>query len=238
MRIHRTLAILILLISGVFTGSLQCKNEEKIIVPGLKEKVVVMRDEMGIAYIYAKNTVDALFAQGYVTASDRLFQMELMRLFSSGRISELAGEEAKEMDIRMRTIGFHHQAKKHARLLNAETKDYLQRYLDGINYYLQNKDSAHSLLFKISGLNPDPWSIEDSLALMYFMSWGSSANVQTEVIALMLVEKIGAKKAREIFPLNRDQNRFPHYDRVSIRHSHLRLPFLARPFYHHPSALF
>ena len=53
-------------------------------------------------------------AQGFVTAQDRLFQMELTRLFASGRIAELAGEKARDLDIRMRTLGFHRNARKHA----------------------------------------------------------------------------------------------------------------------------
>ena len=87
-------------------------------LPGLKAPVTVHRDEKGMAYIYAQNKEDLFMAQGFVTAQDRLFQMELTKLFASGRIAELAGEKARDLDIRMRTLGFHRNAEKHAKLLN------------------------------------------------------------------------------------------------------------------------
>ena len=62
---------------------------------GLTGKVTVFRDEKGMAYLYAQTLDDALLAQGFITAQDRLFQMELTRLFSSGRLSEMAGKEGK-----------------------------------------------------------------------------------------------------------------------------------------------
>jgi len=71
---------------------------------GLSSEVTVTRDENGMAYIRAQNLADAIEAQGFVTAQDRLFQMQLTRLLAQGRISELAGESAKPLDIMYRTI--------------------------------------------------------------------------------------------------------------------------------------
>ncbi len=70
-------------------------KEGKLSLPGLKAPVTVHRDEKGMAYIYAQNPEDLFLSQGFVTAQDRLFQMELTKLFASGRISELAGEKAR-----------------------------------------------------------------------------------------------------------------------------------------------
>jgi penicillin amidase len=78
------------------------QKEGNLHLSGLKEPVTVLRDNKGMAYIYAQNKYDALMAQGFVTAQDRLFQMELTKLFATGRISELAGEKGKAIDIRMR----------------------------------------------------------------------------------------------------------------------------------------
>jgi len=91
---------------------------------GLKKRVTVKRDEKGMAYIYAKNLHDAIMAQGFVTAQDRLFQMQLNRLFAEGRISELAGEKAKALDVRMRTIGLRRIAEKQAVMLDQGIKNY------------------------------------------------------------------------------------------------------------------
>jgi hypothetical protein len=75
-------------------------------LPGLAAPVTVCRDEKGMAMIQAASQADALRALGFVTAQDRLFQMELSRRVAAGRISELAGEQALALDVRMRTIGF------------------------------------------------------------------------------------------------------------------------------------
>ncbi|CAB5107841.1 hypothetical protein D3OALGB2SA_2242 [Olavius algarvensis associated proteobacterium Delta 3] len=171
-------------------------------LPGLKAPVTVHRDEKGMAYIYAQDLEDLYFAQGFVAAQDRLFQMALTSLFASGRISELAGEKARDLDIRMRTLGFYRNAKIHAALLNDDTRMFLQRYADGVNAFIQTRPQDIHLEFKLAGIKPTPWQIADSLAILYYMGWNSAANVRSEVITQMLVEKLGAAKAAEIFPLN------------------------------------
>jgi len=177
-------------------------REGELMLSGLKEPVTVIRDEKGMAYIYAENIHDVIMAQGFITAQDRLFPMELTKLFATGRISELAGDDGKTIDIKMRTIGFHRNAKKHAKILNAETRQFLQKYVDGVNAYITTRADTHPLEFKLAGIKPGRWTIEDSISIMYYMGWDSSANLQDEVITQMLVEKLGMEKAKEIFPLN------------------------------------
>ncbi|RPJ20089.1 MAG: penicillin acylase family protein, partial [Desulfobacteraceae bacterium] len=162
-----------------------------------------------MAFIYAQDMHDAVMAQGFVTAQDRLFQMELTRLFATGRICELAGEEARPLAIRMKTIGFLRNARKHAALLEPETRALFQKYLDGVNAFIQLRTKDHHLEFKLAGIKPTPWTIEDSLAVFYLMSWDSAANLDTEIIAQMLVEKLGPEKAKEIFPLNLNPDETP-----------------------------
>ena len=206
MKTHRRplFLALLLLVAGIsacsFLNSFQ--TEGTLVLPGLTAPVTVHRDEKGMAYIYAQDMHDAIMAQGFVTAQDRLFQMELTRLFATGRICELAGEEARPLAIRMKTIGFLRNAKKHAALLEPETKAFFQSYIDGVNAFVQLRPKEHHLEFKLAGIKPTPWNIEDSLAVFYLMSWNSAANLDTEIIAQMLVEKLGPDKAKEIFPLN------------------------------------
>jgi penicillin amidase len=171
-------------------------------LPGLNKAVTVLRDEKGMAYIYAGNHDDAFLAFGFITAQDRLFQMELTRLFAEGRICELVGEKAEALDVRMRTIGFHRQAKRHAGILAPQAKHSLQMYVNGVNAYIKNCKNEHPLEFRLSGIEPGQWDISDTLAIMYLMSWNTSANLDTEIIAQMIIEKIGPDKAKEIFPLN------------------------------------
>jgi penicillin amidase len=171
-------------------------------LPGLKEPVTVHRDEKGMAFIYAQNMEDLWMAQGFVTAQDRLFQMELTRLFASGRIAELAGEKARDLDIKMRTLGFHRNARKHVELLDDKTLEMMQKYVEGVNTFIKTRPQNVHLEFKLAGIRPSLWSSADSLAILYYMGWNSAGNIGTEIIAQMLVEKLGAAKAAEIFPLN------------------------------------
>jgi penicillin amidase len=201
-----TLWILVAVAASILTAS-GCarlnsfQRDGDIRLQGLKAPVEVVRDEKGMAYIYAANEHDLLRAQGFVTAQDRLFQMELIRLLASGRISELAGPAGREADIRMRTIGFLRQGRKHAAILNDETARFLQAYLDGVNAFI-TRTQDWPLEFKLAGIRPTPWAIEDSLAIAYYMGWGSAANLKDEIIAQMLVEKLGPERAKELFPLN------------------------------------
>ncbi|MEJ2286319.1 MAG: penicillin acylase family protein [Desulfobacterales bacterium] len=212
--IKRILGLVLILLIGIITtiiviinpfGASPLNNytkEGNLSLPGLKAPVTVHRDEKGMAYIYARNLEDLYVAQGFVTAQDRLFQMELTRLFASGRISELAGEKGRQLDLRMRTLGFRRHAKKHAALLNEKTRKFLQKYVDGVNAFIETRPENIHLEFKLAGLKPSLWEIADSLTILYYMGWGSAANVNSEIIAQMLIEKIGPVKAAEIFPLN------------------------------------
>ena len=210
----RLLGLLLIMIVGVIIAALMVINpfgaspfnrytkSGSLVLPVLKEPVTVHRDEKGMPFIYAANLEDLFLAQGFVTAQDRLFQMELTKLFASGRISELAGEEAKDLDIRMRTLGFHRNATKHITLLNEKTRMYFQKYVDGVNAFIENRPQEHHLEFKLAGIQPSKWSSADSLTILYYMGWNSAANIRSEIIAQMLVEKLGPVKAAEIFPLN------------------------------------
>ncbi len=183
-----------------FSNSYQRDGE--LDLPGLESPVTVVRDGKGMAYIRAANLRDAIMAQGFVAAQDRLFQMELTRLFSQGRLTELAGEKAIPTDTRMRTIGFYRNALKHEPLLSAESRDFIQAYLDGVNEYIKSHKDEHHIEFKLAGIEPDPWKVADSLAVFYYMGWGNSANINTEITAQMLIEKVGPEKARELWPIN------------------------------------
>jgi penicillin amidase len=102
----------------------------------------------------------------------------------------------------MRTLGFHRNAKKHAALLNDETRTFLQKYVDGVNAFIETRPQNIHLEFKLAGIKPAPWTIADSLTILYYMGWGSAANFKSEIVAQMLVEKLDPAKAAEIFPIN------------------------------------
>ncbi len=197
--------LLILLATSLLTGCAALndyRRQGELALSGFSAPVTVIRDEKGMAYIRAADGSDAVMAQGFVAAQDRLFQMELNRRFAAGRISEFAGEGAMGLDTRMRTLGLYRNARRHAEILDAPTRAFFQRYADGVNAYLGNCRDTLPLEFKLAGIDPDPWTVEDSLAILYLMAWDTSANVHTEIVTQALIEALGPEKAREIFPLN------------------------------------
>ncbi|HEX8491502.1 MAG TPA: penicillin acylase family protein [Pyrinomonadaceae bacterium] len=131
---------------------------------GLKSRVIIHRDERGIPYIEAANEADLYYAQGYVTASDRLFQMELFRRTARGELSEIFGKATLEEDKRHRTFGFAQLAEAQATLMSAKLRRALEDYARGVNAYIDSLD-AKSLPpeFQILQLRPRPWRVADSL---------------------------------------------------------------------------
>ncbi len=204
---HRP-AVRLFLLAAVLAGLTGCaglndyRTEGSVAVAALDAPVKVVRDEKAMAFLYAGSMHDALRTLGYVTAQDRIFQMTLTRLFAAGRICELAGDKALALDARMRTLGFLRQARRHAAILDEPTRCFFQCYVDGINAYLESEPDTLPLEFRLAGIAPEPWTVADSLSILYYMSWDTSANLQTEIVAQLLVDKLGEARARQIFPLN------------------------------------
>ena len=105
-------------------------------VPGLQGKVSISRNQFAVPTIEAQHSEDLYFAWGYVNAQDRMFQMEIIRRIGQGRIAEFAGEEALSKDIFLRAVGFAEIAKRESATLPPQDRQILQRFVDGINYYL------------------------------------------------------------------------------------------------------
>jgi penicillin G amidase len=134
-------------------------------LPGLQSRVVVRRDERGIAYIEATNESDLYYAQGYVTASDRLFQMELFRRTARGELSEIFGAVTLEEDKRHRTFGFAQIGEAQAQLLPAKLRRALEDYARGVNAFIESRDmKSLPPEFQILQLKPRAWRVADSLA--------------------------------------------------------------------------
>lgn len=168
----------------------------------LELPVSVIRDDSGMAYVRAGSLLDVVRAQGYVTAQDRLFQMELMRIAIGGRLAELFGEGLLDRDKRQRTLGFYRAANEHADLLDDDTRAMFQAYADGVNAFIENPQASIPLELRLAGITPQSWSIVDSLAVMYYMGWGSAADLNSELLTQAIIAKIGVDRYVEIAPLN------------------------------------
>ncbi len=143
-------------------------------IPGLKSEVEVRTDEHGIPHIFAKNNADLFFAQGYITARERMFQMDLTRLAGRGELSTLFGDKTIKTDKYFKTLGFYRAAQDEYKNLSAETKLAVDSYTRGVNTYLS---TARHLPreYIILGAKPQPWEPSDSVVGALLMSYRLNA---------------------------------------------------------------
>ncbi len=167
----------------------------------LEAPVRVVRDEQGMPYIYAQSLDDAFRAQGFVAAQDRLFQIEVTRYLSHGRLAELIGEPGLKVDIPLRVAGVPRAAQRHAALLQGEERRRRELYLEGMNAYIREHAGEHPVALRLLGITPEPWTLADSVTLSYFLNWSSSANLDTELISQAIVDRVGPARAAEISQL-------------------------------------
>ncbi len=136
-------------------------------ITGLRDKVTVRRDERGIPYIEAKNDDDLYFAQGFITASDRLWQMDLFRRNARGELAEIFGSSVLEEDKRHRTLGFAHVVEIEAAEAEPQVKAVLNAYANGVNAYIASLDAkSWPPEFQLLQYKPKPWTASDSLIII------------------------------------------------------------------------
>jgi penicillin amidase len=136
-------------------------------LPGLRERVTVRRDERGIPYITATNDEDLYFAQGYATAADRLWQMDLLRRSARGELAEILGNSALEEDKRHRTYGFTQTADAEVAQTTPEARAVLEAYARGVNAYIASLDpKSLPPEFRLLMYQPRPWTPSDSLVVV------------------------------------------------------------------------
>src|SRR5438128_498664 len=133
---------------------------------GLHSIVTVRRDERGIPYIEAANEEDLYFAQGYVAASDRLWQMDLLRRTARGELSEIFGRATLEEDKRHRTFGFAALAEQMVSRLSQPARAPVEAYARGVNAFIESLDEKSlPLEFRLLQYKPRPWQPADSLLI-------------------------------------------------------------------------
>jgi penicillin amidase len=174
-------------------------------VTGLQNQVDVYRDEWGVPHIYAESTHDLLFAQGYIHAQDRFWQMEFWRRIGSGRLSEVFGDATLATDRFTRTLGWARVAAEEEKLMDEETRFALQSYADGVNAYLDTHDNLglEFTLLGAQGVNykPEPWTIVNTLTWAKAMAWDLGGNMDSELERALLIQQLGVDRMLELKPL-------------------------------------
>ncbi len=163
----------------------------------LKENVEITYDAMGIPQIWAKTEADGFFSLGYLHASDRLFQMELIRRASNGRLSELLGERTLPYDQRQRLMGHSRMANLAIEKLLDNDRKRLQAYVDGINSFASECD-AFPIEFYLLQISFEDWTIHDCLTIQSFQTWFSDALMNRDLFYIKAIEKVGLEKAKKL----------------------------------------
>ncbi len=131
----------------------------------LSAAVKVTRDGHGVPAIEAANLEDLFLAQGYVTAQDRLWQMDVMRRFASGELSEILGEDTLEIDREQRILGLRAAARKSLQMASPRDRSYFEAYARGVNAFIRKQGSRLPIEFRILKYQPKPWQPEDSIVI-------------------------------------------------------------------------
>lgn len=203
-RLTVCLIVACLLLTGITLSGVrgqQPVQSSSIQVAGLLDRVTIRRDERGIAYIDAKNDEDLYFAQGYVTASDRLWQMDLFRRTERGELAEIltAGPNniALEQDKQHRTLGFAQVAEAEVSQASPKTRAVLEAYARGVNAYIASLDPRGlPPEFQILQYKPKPWTPADSLLVvkLFFEALSSTwrLDIMREALAGLPAQKRAA----------------------------------------------
>ncbi len=137
----------------------------KLQVRGISAPITVTRDGHGVPTIEAASLEDLFFAQGYVTAQDRLWQMDVMRRFAGGELSEILGEPMVRIDREQRILGLRAAARKSLEMAPPRDRAFFEAYARGVNAFLQAHRDRLPIEFRILRYLPKPWLAEDSVVI-------------------------------------------------------------------------
>ncbi|RIH64035.1 penicillin acylase family protein [Mariniphaga sediminis] len=219
------LAIVLLLIAVVITGYFILNNikkaalpdySEDVQIPGLTGEVTILRDSFAIPHIYAKNETDLYRAVGFCMAQDRLWQMDLLRRVTQGRLSEILGKDQLNTDLLMRALRIPEKSEKVLAKSSPEITTILKAFSEGINFYLENYPLPPE--FKILGYQPDPWQPVHSVNLIGYLAWDLTSGWGTELLLHQINREITPEQLQELIPdmKNHPTAIFPDFNAPAI----------------------
>jgi penicillin amidase len=167
-------------------------------ITGIKDSVEVIRDRWGVPHIFAKNETDLMFAQGFVHAQDRLWQMDFQRRLVAGRLAEVLGEVALPLDRWMRILGMRRAAEQDAALIPDHIRSLFDAYIAGVNAWIAKRHDP--LEFSLLRYQPEPWTAVDTLSWAKTMAWSLSVNWESELLRAQLIARLGPELAAELEP--------------------------------------
>lgn len=168
-------------------------------VSGLKDPVEVIFDGYGVPHVYARDPDDVWFAAGVLHARERLWQMELYRRVTAGRLAEVLGEATLPIDKRFLTLNLRGAAAAEWQRARPEVKTALERYAAGVNAVAAKLEPRQRPIeMQMLGISPAPWEPVDTLAVGRLLAWRLAENHQSELVRAAIAQKLGAETARAL----------------------------------------
>jgi penicillin G amidase len=168
-------------------------------LPGISGDIVIARDKAGVPHIVAKSVDDAFFAIGFAQAQDRIFQMDMLRRFGEGTLSEIAGRQTVGRDAFMRTLGIRRAAARQLANLTPPVRRSLDDFAAGVNAYIRFHHGARfPLYYFVPG--PENWRPLDTLVVEKLVTLYLTRNLQSEILRAELAKRLTAEELHELFP--------------------------------------
>jgi penicillin amidase len=170
-------------------------------LPELNGVVEVYFDQLAVPYIQAGCESDLCLAQGFITAGERMFQMDILRRTAEGELSEVFGSSSLPHDRLMRTIGFNRLANIELGTLSVEARKNLSAYCAGVNAYLSRSTKRYPLEFLALGYKPRKWQIQDTLAILKYLQYQLDESWRLDELRSQITNRFGARLADKMFAL-------------------------------------
>lgn len=221
--LRRVLTIILVVILLAVAGSIIFLNSIKtralpdynatVDLENLTSPVTVFRDSMGIPHIYADNEEDLYRTVGYVMAQDRLWQMDLMRRVTTGRLSEVLDPGLVNADQLFRALDFTKKSELVLSKSDPEILACIDAFSDGVNQFIQQHQNKLPFEFAILGYKPDPWEPIHTVNMIGYMSWDLKTGWENEMALYKLHQVLSDTLFRELLPNMKYQNTpvFPEY---------------------------
>ncbi len=210
-------ALIVVVAGGIYIRNLSQKGlpdyTANVSLKGIAEDVTIYRDEYAIPHIYAKNERDLYMATGYCMAQDRLWQMDLLRRVTQGRLSEIFGKDMVDVDLLMRALRFEDKSRRMLAKADGNLRACVEAFADGVNQYIAAHRSELPVEFSILGYAPENWKPEHSINIVGYMALDQTQPMKTELLYYKIAEKAGEEKARQLLPdIGRQKSVvYPHF---------------------------
>ncbi|MGV3610700.1 MAG: penicillin acylase family protein [Fluviicola sp.] len=185
-----------------FVQSEENKEAEDIKISGATNTISIYYDERKVPHIFAENDHDMYLAQGYVTAKDRLWQMDFMSYASAGRLSEILGTGYLNYDRLQRRVGMLSSAKNALKAIeaNPETKRALDAYTEGVNAHMYSLSyEEYPLEYKLMGYKPEPWTNLKSVLIMKYVS-AMLTGYEEDIAMAHMLKALGQTEFQKLYP--------------------------------------